>query len=118
MAASNSSVPNPGLEIRGIGMIGLPLTDRDTKLIQNIVMSSSRSGPPIGNVWELDSAVVSCENPAWTRYLEDVVLMETWQTLSPCSNRPRLKLKRLLLWEASAEYVFLLVRHIFTHTFP
>ncbi|KAJ7253358.1 hypothetical protein B0H12DRAFT_1323667 [Mycena haematopus] len=102
-AATIASAANPGLTVKGIGILGLPLSERDAKLVQSLIMSSTNVAHPIGNVWELDSRSVECSNPAWLTYLEEVVLKDIWKKLAPHCARPRLVLQSLLLWEASSD---------------
>ncbi|CAK5281010.1 unnamed protein product [Mycena citricolor] len=108
-AATTSSAANPGLNIKGIGILGLPLSVRDAKLVQNLISATlSKTGADtsdiaIGNVWELDAGSLECSNPAWSLYLEEIVLKDVWKKLTPGAARPRLELKSLLLWEATAD---------------
>ncbi|KAF7359147.1 WW domain-containing protein [Mycena sanguinolenta] len=102
-AATTASAANPGLNVKGIGILGLPLSDRDAKLVQSLIASSTNVPHPVGNVWELDSRSVECSNPAWQTYLEEIVLKDIWKKLAPHCTRPRLVLQSLLLWEASSD---------------
>ncbi|KAF8191575.1 hypothetical protein K438DRAFT_1830747 [Mycena galopus ATCC 62051] len=102
-AATTASAANPGLNVKGIGILGLPLSERDAKLVQSLITSSTNVPHPIGNVWELDSRSIECSNPAWSTYLEEIVLKDIWKKLAPHCTRPRLVLQSLLLWEASSD---------------
>lgn len=102
-AATTASAANPGLNVKGIGILGLPLSERDAKLVQSLIASTTNVDNPVGNVWELGAADIECSNPAWSTYLEEIVLKDIWKKLAPQCSRPRLELQRLLLWEASSE---------------
>ncbi|KAF7353787.1 WW domain-containing protein [Mycena venus] len=102
-AATTASAANPGLNVKGIGILGLPLSERDAKLVQSLIAASTNVQHPVGNVWELDSSSVECSNPAWSTYLEEIVLKDIWKKLAPHCSRPRLVLQSLLLWEASSD---------------
>ncbi|KAJ7118893.1 hypothetical protein C8R44DRAFT_982620 [Mycena epipterygia] len=102
-AATTSSAANPGLNVKGIGILGLPLSERDAKLVQSLITSTTNVKNPVGNVWELGAGDIECSNPAWATYLEEIVLKGIWKKLAPQCSRPRLKLQSLLLWEASSD---------------
>ncbi|KAJ7611654.1 hypothetical protein FB45DRAFT_313462 [Roridomyces roridus] len=102
-AATTASAANPGLTVKGIGILGLPLSERDARLVQAVISESTSDKRPVGNVWELDAKDVECGNPAWTTYLEEIVLKDIWKKLSPHCSRPRLELQSLLLWEATVD---------------
>ncbi|KAJ7221549.1 hypothetical protein GGX14DRAFT_430109 [Mycena pura] len=102
-AATMASAANPGLSVKGIGIIGLPLSQRDAKLVQSLASSSPSTTGPAENVWELDAHSIECCNPAWLPYLEEIVLKDIWRKLAPHCSRPRLKLQSLLLWEACSD---------------
>ncbi|KAJ7184461.1 hypothetical protein C8R46DRAFT_461010 [Mycena filopes] len=104
-AATTASAANPGLNVKGIGILGLPLSERDAKLVQSLIVATTKDPNPVGNVWELDSNAIECSNPAWETYLEEIVLKDIWKKLAPHCNRPRLKLQNLLLWEATSDIV-------------
>ncbi|KAJ7149059.1 hypothetical protein C8R43DRAFT_1007990 [Mycena crocata] len=102
-AATTASATNPGLNVKGIGILGLPLSERDAKLVQSHISSRTNVAHPVGNIWELDARDIECSNPAWATYLEDVVLRDIWKKLAPHCSRPRIELKSLLLWEATSD---------------
>ncbi|KAJ6450314.1 hypothetical protein C8R47DRAFT_1329903 [Mycena vitilis] len=104
-AATTASAANPGLNVKGIGILGLPLSERDAKLVQSLIAASTKVPNPVGNVWELDSRDIECSNPAWSAYLEEIVVKDIWKKLAPHCTRPRLELRSLLLWEASSDIV-------------
>ncbi|KAJ7494477.1 hypothetical protein B0H11DRAFT_2277207 [Mycena galericulata] len=102
-AATTASAANPGLNVKGIGILGLPLSERDAQLVQSHISASTNVAHPVGNVWELSASEIECSNPAWATYLEEIVLKDIWKKLSPHCSRPRLELHGLLLWEATSD---------------
>lgn len=72
--------PNPGLSIKGAGIIGLPLSDRDAEAFieashqapfgkgsQTIVDNSVR------RTWELSADEFEIKNPAWNIFLNTIL---------------------------------------------
>lgn len=104
------------MTVNGIGILGLPLSERDARLVQSLISASTNVEQPVGNVWELDARDIECSNPAWATYLEEIVLKDIWKKLAPHCSRPRLELQSLLLWEATSECVsaFTLSSHLLT----
>ncbi|KAJ7891273.1 hypothetical protein B0H14DRAFT_2688402 [Mycena olivaceomarginata] len=102
-AATTASAANPGLNVKGIGILGLPLSERDAKLVQSLIASSTNVTHPVGNVWELDSRSVECSNPAWSTYLEDIVLKDIGRSSRHTAAVLGWFSKSLLLWEASSD---------------
>lgn len=73
--------PNPVLDIKGIGMIGLPLSLGDASAIkrQSSHASSDLDDPPVPptsvqNTWEIDGRLVSCVHRLWYTKLRLVFL--------------------------------------------
>ncbi|KZV92501.1 hypothetical protein EXIGLDRAFT_749642 [Exidia glandulosa HHB12029] len=60
------NAPNPGLQVDGLGAVGLPLGDFMAGGIKSVC-----DVPVIPNVWELDAARIRCTD-AWTTWVEDV----------------------------------------------
>ncbi|KAJ7063654.1 hypothetical protein C8F01DRAFT_1133826 [Mycena amicta] len=98
-AATMTSTANPGLSIKGLGIVGLPLSDRDADLVRRIVSSSSTNAEQMGNAWELEAQSIECLNPAWSAYLEEVILKDIRKKLAPHCPRVKLRLQGLILWE-------------------
>lgn len=75
----SSLYPNPGLYIKGIGLVGLPLSTKDAKAI----IRCSKQAPfgrgdetvvdiSVRRTWELDTSKFEIRNPAWVEYLSDL----------------------------------------------
>ncbi|TFK58384.1 hypothetical protein BDN72DRAFT_966360 [Pluteus cervinus] len=60
--------PNPWLAIEGLGVIGLPLTERDAKFIAT---ASGRGQSP--NAWIIPPSRISFKNPEWQKFLNRCV---------------------------------------------
>jgi hypothetical protein len=69
---SSPATVNPGINVRGLGTIGLPLSDRDAKAIFEIT-ATSFTGADSSSVGELTSDNFELRNQAWTQALEDIV---------------------------------------------
>ncbi|KAH9866054.1 hypothetical protein J1614_008618 [Plenodomus biglobosus] len=72
----NDSHINPGLHIRGVGTVGLPLSDRGAQVIANVSKQSPFGkgdatiiDEAVRKTWELDSTEFACRNPSWSSYL-------------------------------------------------
>ena len=68
----HTQFPNPGLHVQGLGIVGLPLSDRDAKAIAALCRKSPFGrgdetvvDETVRKTWELDASQVSCRNPAW-----------------------------------------------------
>ena len=84
--------PNPCLHIDGVGIVGLPLSDRDAHLIAD--MGSCTSETTL-----IDRSKISFRNPKWEPYIDEVVRERAWKRLGcvPCKTIPRYELQKLLL---------------------
>jgi len=89
--------PNPCLYIDGIGIVGLPLSDRDAHLI-------AQAGSPTGGYAAqdtilIDHSKVSFRNPKWEPYVDEVAREHAWEKLgcAPCKIAPRCEFHKLLL---------------------
>ncbi len=71
---------NPGLFIQGVGNVGLPLSDRDAKLI----IGASHKAPfgkgsetivdeNVRKTWELNASQVAIRNPAWEKSFNPIL---------------------------------------------
>lgn len=93
--------PNPCLHIDGIGIVGLPLSDRDANLIASAgsPTSTSRRITPQDSI-VIDSSRVSYKNPKWEPYVDEVIRERVWKKLIGCApnkTAPRYEFRKLLL---------------------
>jgi hypothetical protein len=75
-----SNPPNPGLVMKFGGVIGLPLSDRDSQ----VIVAASHAAPfgkgehtivdeSVRKTWEVSPADFSITNPAWDDFLQSIV---------------------------------------------
>ena len=71
---------NPGIYVKDVGLVGLPLTGRDAR----ILMGHCHQSPfgrgtetiidtSVRKTWELDTDQFELRNPAWAPFLQDIV---------------------------------------------
>ena len=101
---------NPGLFVKGIGKIGLPLSDRDAADLSRASHeapfgkgSETYVDPTVRKTWELNSNQFELRNPAWTFTLQQVVekVAKELGVIDGASNI-RAELHKLLLYEPGA----------------
>ena len=90
--------PNPCLHIDGIGIVGLPLSNRDANLIAS-AGSSTGNNAALRDTVLIDSSKVSCKNPKWEPYLDEVIRERVWKKLGcpPYKTAPHYEFRKLLL---------------------
>lgn len=109
---THQNAPNPCLSIDGLGLIGLPLTPRDAKLI----IGCSAQAPfgqgeltvvntEVRDTWEIEPSKISFVNPAWDSFIQREVVKSVCQALgvAPTSIPPRCELYKLLLYETGSQ---------------
>ncbi|CAA7268416.1 unnamed protein product [Cyclocybe aegerita] len=116
-ASLKPTTPNPCLTVGDIGLVGLPLTERDAKaIIACASLAPFGKGkhtvvdPTVRNTWEIEPARVGFANADWVKWVEDVVCkeicnalgVELAQTPNLC---PRLQLHKLLLYEPGSHFL-------------
>ncbi|TEB31947.1 hypothetical protein FA13DRAFT_1813724 [Coprinellus micaceus] len=108
------NAPNPGLYIHGLGLIGLPLNERDAQLI----ISKAAQAPfgkgsetvidtTVRDTWEIDPPQIRFVNPRWESYVESIVFETVWSTLgvAPYATKPRCELYKLLLYQPGSHFL-------------
>ncbi|KAL8848580.1 MAG: hypothetical protein Q9221_006413 [Calogaya cf. arnoldii] len=98
---------NPGLSLKGLGKVGLPLTERDARDIVNI----SREAPfgkgdqklvdqSVRKTWEIDSTQVEFRNPQWSKTLQ-YAISKTVEQLGALGGESSVRpdLHKVLLYE-------------------
>lgn len=100
--------------MEGLGLIPLPLTDRDAKAI----ISRSAQAPyghreitavntKVRDTWQIEPAKITFQNAAWDVFVRDTVVPSVSQTLNGTAFRtpPRCELYKLLLYETGSQFV-------------
>jgi len=59
---------NPGLYVKGLGSVGLPLSDRDAKAIKEAFGKQ-----PDGEPFELSPRYFEARNPAWQQFIDSLI---------------------------------------------
>ncbi|KAH7092044.1 hypothetical protein FB567DRAFT_588356 [Paraphoma chrysanthemicola] len=99
--------PSPGLFVNDVGVIGLPLSDRDAKGIASVCRQApfgkgdqTLVDESVRKTWELDASEFSCSNPQWTPYLDQLAIqaMEDLGVQVPGHTQPY----KLLSYEEGA----------------
>ncbi|KAJ7760075.1 hypothetical protein DFH07DRAFT_740907 [Mycena maculata] len=104
--------PLPGLNVDGMGVVGLPLNPRDAKVLQTHAKQApfghrdkSVVDTAVRDTWEVAADAVKFTNPAWDKFIANIVVKEVVQALgvsySP-SVAPRCELHKLLLYETGS----------------
>lgn len=96
--------PNPCLHIDGIGIIGLPLSDRDAHLLA--MAGSPSDGDMVRDTIQIDCSKVAFKNPKWESYVDEVAREHVWENLgcAPYKSTPRCEFHKLVLQEPGTRY--------------
>ncbi|KAI4517125.1 hypothetical protein K525DRAFT_211588 [Schizophyllum commune Loenen D] len=110
-----SDAPNPGLNLlaNNIGRIGLPLNEREAK----VIISGCKQAPfgkgertvvdaQVRDTWEMDASEVQFINPEWQTYMQKM-LTEVCAALgvNMAVSQPRTELYKLLLYETGSHFL-------------
>ncbi|PFH49441.1 hypothetical protein AMATHDRAFT_63197 [Amanita thiersii Skay4041] len=99
--------PNPWLGIAGIGSIGIPLSERDAKLIKEYAIeighpSNSEDYRASGGVYRIGAQFVHCENPDWKSFLGNRLNQDMRLLMNGPSEGFTFELSNLILHEAGS----------------
>lgn len=109
-----SSAPNPALSINGIGMIGLPLSNRDAETIiaagiQAPFGHGERTvvNKDVRDTWELQPDQLQFLNPAWKDWIERVVMVKVANDLgiADSAQTAKCELHKLLLYKEGGHFL-------------
>ncbi|KAJ6502796.1 hypothetical protein C8R47DRAFT_1106828 [Mycena vitilis] len=94
---NNSTVPNPCLELEGLGLVGLPLSTRDGAAI--IAACAAEDLPENGSGSEFSAAKVRFNNKEWKKWIETTAGEAALQDLTETSSNvyPSYEFKRLTI---------------------
>ncbi|KAK1228339.1 hypothetical protein PQX77_008592 [Marasmius sp. AFHP31] len=105
--------PNPALCLEGLGTVGLPLSERDAKLvIENSVQAPFGKGErtvvdtEVRDTWEIDASKIQFQDPRWKTFMDRVV-QEVCQALGVNieASQPRHELYKLLIYETGSHFL-------------
>ncbi|KAJ2934369.1 hypothetical protein H1R20_g2718, partial [Candolleomyces eurysporus] len=108
--STEARAPNPALIIEGVGLVGLPLSERDAKLV---ISHASRIfededqidvGTAGADYWVIESRKVGFQNEKWHEYVEKVASTTVWKALgaAPFTSKPRCELKQLTIYQTGS----------------
>ncbi|TFK34835.1 hypothetical protein BDQ12DRAFT_612637 [Crucibulum laeve] len=107
-----SQAPNPCLFISGLGLVGLPLSERDAKLIIGCSVQAPYGqghrtlvNTDVRDTWEIEPANIRFANPEWEPYVQQLAVKSVCQALGVAPSRvaPRCELYKLLLYQSGSQ---------------
>ncbi|KAF9646265.1 hypothetical protein BDM02DRAFT_3271099 [Thelephora ganbajun] len=108
-----SLTPQPGLHIEGVGMIGLPLSEREAKLIEAAAIQAPFGrgtetvvDTTVRDTFEINPDRFSFKNPAWAEFLQQVMkTVAEGLGFPPTRPLPRAELYKLLLYKTGSHFL-------------
>ena len=103
--------PYPCLSIKGLGPVGLPLSETDAKRVIGFASqvpfgqgSQTIVNKEVCDTWEIDAARVKFENPNWCGYVQDLAVKTICSKLGSTryDTPPRCELYKLLVYETGS----------------
>ncbi|KAF8348730.1 hypothetical protein F5887DRAFT_1280476 [Amanita rubescens] len=106
--------PHSCLNIKGLGSIGLPLTETDAK---RVIACASQApygqgdqtiiNKKVRDTWEIDPGRVKFENPNWLTYIRDLAVLTVCSSLGLKNYHapPRCELYKLLVYETGSRFL-------------
>ncbi|EPQ57749.1 hypothetical protein GLOTRDRAFT_56168, partial [Gloeophyllum trabeum ATCC 11539] len=107
------NAPNPALQLADLGPIGLPLSQREAKVIASRCIQAPFGkaertvvDTKVRDTWEMDASLVRFGNPAWQTYIQTVI-RDVCQTLGVnfAASNPKCELYKLLLYETGSHFL-------------
>ncbi|TFK65122.1 hypothetical protein BDN72DRAFT_824875 [Pluteus cervinus] len=109
-----SESPNPWLHVEGIGLVGLPLSERDA----NAVIAAASQAPfghgsqtvvdkTVRHTWEIEPQRLSFKNPKWGSFINETVLKLVCDGLGVAFSATSVscELYKLLLYETGSHFL-------------
>lgn len=109
-----ADAPNPGLTIRGLGLVGLPLSERDAhSIIEQATQAPFGRGTEtvidteVRDTYEINPARVQFTNPAWDGFVAKALAKHVWPALGiqTAVVPPRHELYKLLLYRPGSHFL-------------
>lgn len=97
-----------------MGLVGLPLSERDAKaIISCATLSPFGHGErtvvnkEVRDTWEIEADKLAFGNPEWTKYIDTVVCLEVCRAFGMVigNSPPKMELYKLLLYETGSQSV-------------
>lgn len=107
-----NNITQPGISVKGVGLLRLPLSCADaTKIIAASRKSPFGKGnktiidPSVRNTWEIDAGQIIFENKAWQQWLDGLVATVAVELgVLGGSEGVRAELYKMLLYEKGAMF--------------
>ncbi|KAL0565075.1 hypothetical protein V5O48_016954, partial [Marasmius crinis-equi] len=105
--------PNPCLSLEGLGMVGLPLSQREARVvIENSIQAPFGQGErtvvdrEVRDTWEMDASKVQFKQAGWKPFMARVV-SEVCESLGVNlqASKPRCELYKLLVYETGSHFL-------------
>ncbi|KAL5531710.1 hypothetical protein ACEPAG_4587 [Sanghuangporus baumii] len=113
-ACKLSDAPNPGLQIAPLGLIGLPLSERDAQSIKDIASQAPFGhgdqlvvDTSVRHTWEIEPAnTITFANPTWSSFINLVAKRACTELGVPLGSKaPKCELYKLLLYEPGSHFL-------------
>lgn len=103
--------PNPGLEIEGVGVVGLPMSSRDIEAVKQASHqapfgkgSETVVNESVRKTWQIDASKVKLTNPCWDEWVQRNVPDEQLGVPPVAWPKVRAELYKLLIYEPGAHF--------------
>lgn len=108
---SYAEFPNPCIELDGIGLISLPMTEAVAKSVISHATQASFGhnesrivDKDVRDTWEIEPHKLKFLNPAWTTFIDGINdTICTQLGVAPSSVAPRCELYKLLIHETGSQ---------------
>lgn len=107
-----TTAPNPCLHISGLGLVGMPLSERDARsLISCATLAPFGNGErtvvdkEVRDTWEIEPERIAFGNSEWVNFINGAVCNDVCKALgvSVGISPPRIELYKLLLYETGSQ---------------
>ena len=113
-STSHPVFPNPALKVKGIGTVGLPLSDRDVVALKGVCHAApfgkgaeTLVDENVRRTWEIDARDVTFANPQWDEYVQKTIVPKVTEELgveNGSTKFTRAEPYKLLLYEPGAHF--------------
>lgn len=103
--------PLPGLEIAGLGPVGLPLHDHEAaRTIAAAELAPFGKGDQtvvdlaVRSTWQIDISRVTLQNPTWTQFFKEEVMNRVCRRMGTRFEQTEAHLYKLLLYSTGGHF--------------